>query len=98
MSSSNLAVKPVFRFDADSETTSRYPLSTTRHTASSNRGQSNADHQPHPGLAVILFGPSLAGSTDDVAGIGSVSHNSAPVGINLPEVTVIAGLTHAVRS
>jgi hypothetical protein len=49
-------------------------------------------------FAVILFGPSLAGSAEDVPGIGSFSYSGAPVGTSLPEVTLVAGLTRAVRS
>lgn len=49
-------------------------------------------------FTVILFGPSLAGSTEGVAGIGTFSCNGAPIGTDLPEVVLIAGLARAVRS
>jgi hypothetical protein len=49
-------------------------------------------------FTVILFGPSLAGSTDGVPGIGSFSYNGAPVGTKLPKAMIVAGLTLAVRA
>jgi hypothetical protein len=49
-------------------------------------------------FGVILFAPSLAGPTEGVRGAGTFSYNGAPVGINLPEAIIVAGLTRAIRS
>jgi hypothetical protein len=49
-------------------------------------------------FAIILLGPSLAGSTEGVPGIGSFSYIGTSVGTDSHQVTVIAGLTRAVRS